>query len=131
MLSRRPAVEWPTATRDAAWNEYDASGVLQHFVPADAQLTALAAEFEQARGSPDEKRKFQRMFEKAMVRWLESTVEVNGVESWRAFRGRVSGAIERVMAGPPAAASLFLPQAAPSAYPAIRPAGACQELFST
>lgn len=98
--SREAGVEWPTATRDASWNEYDASGVLQHLVPADAQLTALAAEFEQARGSPDEKRKFQRMFEKAMVCWLESTVEVNGVESWRAFRGRVSGAIERVMAGP-------------------------------
>jgi broad specificity phosphatase PhoE len=97
---REAGVEWPTATRDASWNEYDAGGVLQHLVPADAQLTALASEFEQARGSPDEKRKFQRLFEKAMTCWLESAIEVDGVESWPAFRSRVSGAIERIMAGP-------------------------------
>jgi broad specificity phosphatase PhoE len=98
---REDGERWPTAVRDASWNEYDAGGVLQHFVPADTELTALAAEFEQARGSPDENRIFQRMFEKAMACWLESTIEMNGVESWTAFRSRVSGAIERTMAGPP------------------------------
>ena len=98
---REAGEPWPTAVRDASWNEYDACGVLQHFVPADAELTALAAEFEQARGSPDENRIFQRMFAKAMACWLESAIDINGVESWTAFRGRVSGAIERTMAGPP------------------------------
>jgi broad specificity phosphatase PhoE len=92
---------WLQAVRDASWNEYDAGAVLQHIVPADPRLSALAAEFEQARGSPDEYRKFQRMFEGAMARWLESTIDANGVESWPAFRGRVSGAIEHLMAGPP------------------------------
>ena len=91
---------WPRAVRDGAWNEYDAGGVLQHIVPADPRLSALAAEFEQARGSPDEYRRFQHLFEGAMTRWLEDTLDANSVEPWPAFRGRVSGAIQRLMAGP-------------------------------
>jgi len=91
---------WPAAVRDPAWNEYDAPGVLRHFVPADARLSALAAEFEQARGSPEEYRRFQRMFEAAMACWLEGRIEADGVEPWPAFRGRVSGTIQRLMAGP-------------------------------
>lgn len=92
---------WPAAVQDAAWNEYDAGGVLQHFVPADAHLTALAAEFEQARRTPDEYRHFQRLFEAAMTRWLEEPHETPGVESWPVFRDRVWDAIQRLMAGPP------------------------------
>jgi broad specificity phosphatase PhoE len=90
---------WPAAARDAAWNEYDAGGVLEHFVPADTHLSELAAEFEKARGSADETRRFQRMFAAAMARWLEDPGEAAGVESWPAFRSRVSGALERAMAG--------------------------------
>jgi broad specificity phosphatase PhoE len=92
---------WPAALCDEAWNEYDASGVMQHFVPRDARLSALAEAFEQARGSPDENRMFQRFFAAAMSRWLEGTVKANGVESWPAFRSRVWGAIQRLMGGPP------------------------------
>ena len=96
--ARRP---WPAAVQDGAWNEYDAGGVLQHFVPADTLLTALSVEFEKARGTPDENRCFQRMFEAAMARWLEEKIETTGVESWPVFRSRVSSAIQRLMAGPP------------------------------
>jgi len=91
---------WPVAVRDQAWNEYDATGVLQHLLPADANLNAMAARFEQARDTPEEYRQFQRMFEAAMGLWLEGTVECDGVEPWPAFRSRVSGAIQRIMAGP-------------------------------
>jgi broad specificity phosphatase PhoE len=92
---------WPAAVRDEAWNEYDAPGVMQHLVPGDARLTELAAEFETARGTPDENRRFHHLLEGAMTRWLEAEIETAGVESWAAFRGRLSGAIQRVMAGPP------------------------------
>jgi broad specificity phosphatase PhoE len=92
---------WPPVVRDGAWNEYDAPGVLQHFVAADARLRALAAEFEQARGSPVENRRFQRMFEAAMTCWLEGTIEADSVEPWPAFQCRISRAIERLLAGPP------------------------------
>lgn len=92
---------WPPVQTDGAWNEYDAPGVLQHSVPADPRLAALAADFEQARSSPDANRRFQRMFEAAMLCWLEGDITTNGVEPWAAFRGRVSGAIGRLMEGPP------------------------------
>jgi broad specificity phosphatase PhoE len=86
--------------RDAAWNEYDASGAMQKLVPGDDRLSALAEAFEQARGSADENRTFQHLFEAAMSRWLEGPA-IDGVESWPAFRSRVCGAIQRLIAGPP------------------------------
>jgi broad specificity phosphatase PhoE len=92
---------WPTARRDAFWNEYDAPGVLALMVPADPRLAELAAEFELARGGPDETRRFQRMFEAAMTCWIEGSLDREGVEPWPAFRGRLSSAIARIMAGLP------------------------------
>jgi len=73
---------------------------MQHLVPGDERLSALADAFGQARGSAEEKRMFQRFFEAVMSAWLENTGEVDGVESWPSFRSRVCGAIQRLMAGP-------------------------------
>lgn len=84
--------EWPEVQTDSAWNEYDAPGVLRHFVPA--------GEIEQARSGPDPSRAFQRIFEAAMLCWLDGRA-ADGVEPWTAFCGRVSGALRRLMAGPP------------------------------
>jgi broad specificity phosphatase PhoE len=92
---------WPEARADGAWNEYDAPGVLRHCVPADPRLAALAADFEHARSGPDANRRFQRMFEAAMLCWLEGNMAANGVEPWTVFRERVSGAIRRILEGPP------------------------------
>jgi broad specificity phosphatase PhoE len=89
---REAGEAWPAVVRDPAWNEYDAHGVLEHYVPGDERLSVATAE---------EYRNFQRMFEAAMVRWLEGAIESNGIESWPAFRARISCAIERLMAGPP------------------------------
>jgi len=92
---------WPEARADGSWKEYDGHGVLQHLVPGDTRLNALAVEFERARGGPEEKRRFQHMFEAAMLQWLEGPASSNGIESFAAFRERVTGAIRRVMEGPP------------------------------
>jgi broad specificity phosphatase PhoE len=97
---RAAGCDWPAAQRDDSWREYDAHGVLQHLAPADPRVSALTAEFERARGGPDENRRFQHMFEAAMMCWIESPAPSNGVESWTAFRERVTGAIQRVMDGP-------------------------------
>jgi len=85
---REAGQPWPDATRDPAWNEYDAPGVME----------ALGVKFE--RGGPDEKRRFQAMFLGAMTRWIEGSIDAEGVELWPAFRDRVSGALGRLMAGP-------------------------------
>jgi broad specificity phosphatase PhoE len=91
---------WPAVVCDAAWNEYDAPGVMRQLVPEDERLRAMAEAFELARGSADEYRMFHRLFEAAMSKWLESAAEVDGVESWPVFHNRVWSAIQRVMAGP-------------------------------
>jgi broad specificity phosphatase PhoE len=98
---RAASEPWPAAVRDGGWNEYDAAGVMQHFIPCNTRLSALSEAFEQAHGTPDENRMFQRLFEASMSEWLEGTVEADGVESWPAFQSRVCGAISRLMAGPP------------------------------
>ena len=82
---RSAGVRWSEATRDAAWNEYDASGI----------ATAPVAPF-----GTEEYRRFQLMFQAAMLRWLEGSAPANDAEPFGAFRDRVSGAIRRVMAGP-------------------------------
>ncbi len=92
---------WPPATRDAAWNEYDAMGVMGHLARQDTRIAALAAEYEEARGSPAENRQFQRLLEAAMLRWLDGSIEARHLELWPAFRDRVTGAIQRVRQGPP------------------------------
>jgi broad specificity phosphatase PhoE len=68
---------WPEPVVDAAWNEYNVR---------PPQI--------------DNPREFQRAFEAAMTQWLEAA-ETDGIESWSAFRTRVSTAIQRLMAGPP------------------------------
>jgi broad specificity phosphatase PhoE len=100
---RDTGVCWPIAEQDCSWNEYDAAGVLTRLLPAlkgrDARFAALVQAFEMARGSANQNRYFQPMFEAAMTAWLNDA-NIDGVESWPVFRDRVSGAIRRLMLGP-------------------------------
>lgn len=82
---------WPEAQRDGAWNEYDASGVLDSDDPRLDELKAGA----------DTPRGFHRLLETAMGLWMEGAISGEHIESWPAFRERVAGALARVMAGAP------------------------------
>jgi broad specificity phosphatase PhoE len=97
---RNAGQPWPEARRDRRWNEYDAAGVLGHYMSTDASLAALAAAYEEARGGPEENRAFQRMLQAAMSRWQEGSLQAGGVEPWPVFRDRVSAAITGIMLGP-------------------------------
>jgi broad specificity phosphatase PhoE len=88
---------WPEARRDPAWNEYDATGVLGH---PDDRLTQWKEQYETARGTAEENRHFQRMLEAAMLLWMDGEMTSEHIESWPAFRERVTAAIGRVMEGP-------------------------------
>jgi len=77
---------WPTVTQDAAWNEYDAHGV----------LASAGIEFDR-----EDYRRFQLRFEAVMLEWLAGSAPADRVEPFLAFRGRVTGAIRRLMAGAP------------------------------
>ena len=80
------AVRAPEISDD--WNEYDANGILHHFAPPyDLEPGA------------DRNRKFQKVFEPAMLAWLAAE-EHPTVETWSAFRERVMRALRRLQDGP-------------------------------
>lgn len=70
------------------WNEYDANGILHHFAPP----------YELEDGA-DRNRKFQKIFEPAMLAWL-SAGEHPTVETWEVFRARVLRGLRRLQDGP-------------------------------
>jgi broad specificity phosphatase PhoE len=96
-------VPWPPALALPGFNEYDATGVLTHLVPAlaarDESFASVVSAYEALRDTPDRNRPFQRMLEIAMTAWARGSVNADGVEPWPAFRARVRGALQRVMSG--------------------------------
>ena len=96
---RAAGVHWPGAQASSGWNEYDAHGVLSRLVPAfaigNAQFAGLVRAFEEARGTADQNRHFQRMFEIAMALWLDGVMDVDGVEPFRVFEERVSAMLRQ------------------------------------
>lgn len=97
---RKAGVKWPVAQATAGWNEYDAPGVLTRFVPTlaerDERFAELVQTFEQSRGTPEQNRHFQRMFEIAMALWLDGVMEVEGVEAFHTFEHRVQSALKAI-----------------------------------
>ena len=80
------AVGPPQISED--WNEYDANGILHHFAPP----------YELEDGA-DRNRKFQKIFEPAMLAWLAAG-EHPTVETWDVFRLRVLRALRQLQEGP-------------------------------
>ncbi len=99
----RVGIAWPAVEVLEALNEYDANGILTRLAPkiaeADPAFREAQAAAASAAGSADYNRQFQRMFEIVVKLWVEGSVEDPEVESWRDFRARVRGAIERILEG--------------------------------
>lgn len=70
------------------WNEYDANGILHNYAPP----------YELDPGA-DRNRKFQKVFEPAMLAWLAAEAHPH-VETWGAFRARVTRALAKLQEGP-------------------------------
>ena len=96
-------LDWPPAQGMPELNEYDAESVLKHFTP---QLAAqdpqfrLLVEAHESCGDADRNRRFQKMFEALMSRWITGELDSIEVESWRAFRQRVERGLRRITGGP-------------------------------
>ncbi len=93
---------WPEAQVIPELNEYDADSVVKHFAP---QLAArdpqfrLLLEATECGGGLDQNRRFQKMFEALMNRWITGELDSNEVESWRTFRDRVQRGLRRITSG--------------------------------
>jgi broad specificity phosphatase PhoE len=95
---------WPEAQVIPELNEYDADSVVKHFAPLlaarDPQFRLLL-EATECGGGPDQNRRFQKMFEALMNRWITGELDSNEVESWCTFRDRVQRGLRRISgAGP-------------------------------
>ena len=77
---------WPEAQVIPELNEYDAESIVKQFAP---QLAALEY-------TPDRNRRFQKIFEAVMNRWITGELDSNEVESWRTFRDRVQRGLRRI-----------------------------------
>lgn len=95
---------WPRLQSIPEFNEYDAGGITGKLIPAlaerDETFRGLLAAFEANKHAPDRNRHFQKMFEAVTSAWLGGELEVQGVESWSAFRARVQSALQRILGAP-------------------------------
>ncbi|MFA5181263.1 MAG: histidine phosphatase family protein [Syntrophales bacterium] len=77
------------------FNEYDSKGILKALVK-DIGKDDPDMEEDMARFYKD-KKAFQRIFEKVILRWITGSKEIHGVTSWQDFRERVARGMTKVM----------------------------------
>jgi broad specificity phosphatase PhoE len=94
-------VAWPVSQTAPELNEYDADSVIRYLAPKLAeQDEAFQKLLEASRGDgPDRKRRFQKMFEALMTRWVSGALAAPEVEPWTAFRERVQRGLRRITSG--------------------------------
>jgi len=93
MERMRPSVILDLRT-DPGFNEYHAKGVMTSQLPDMLKADpALARDVDRM----TERRSFQRVFERAMMRWISGRYDMAGTETWTAFTARVRDAVKRVM----------------------------------
>jgi broad specificity phosphatase PhoE len=91
---------WPDVTVLPELDEHDAFGMLGKAVPRlrhDAEIDALATAAEKTEDKRERSAAFQRLFEAVMTRWLRGEIDGDGIESWKAFGGRVGRALDRMV----------------------------------
>lgn len=77
--------------------EHDAFGLVRKALPLladDPEFAAHAQALMTAKDPAARSRGFQRVFEAVMLRWLEGSLPLEGIEPWPVFRDRVNDAFE-------------------------------------
>ena len=92
---------WPAAQVLPELNEYEADRVIRYLAP---ELATRDEEFRKLleasyADGPDRNRRFQRMFEAVMSRWVAGALAAPEVEPWTAFRERVGHGVRRIVSG--------------------------------
>lgn len=95
-------VAWPEPEVLAGLDEYAAEDVLKQSLPelvsSDPEIARLHAEIAQARDPADHLRRFQRVYEIVMRRWVSGELPLAGVEDWPTFCARTETAWQAVTA---------------------------------
>lgn len=76
-------------------NEYDSTGVWQHFYPTMARENP-SMKLDDTRLMKDPKQ-FQKVFSRIVYRWINHPHDLPGLESWQAFRSRIGEGLNTIM----------------------------------
>lgn len=94
--------DFPVASVDAGWDEYDAGAILPSLTTAlrarDPEFARIAQAAESALGTPEQNRYFQRAFEVVMDAWVGGETADGACESFDVFQARILAARDRVRA---------------------------------
>jgi broad specificity phosphatase PhoE len=95
--------EFPELAVMREFDEYPAEAVLKAGLPQMLEkfqeVRDLHQAFEQSDDAGERKRRFQRMFEVVIGKWVSGELAVDGVESWQDFCGRVDRGISALVSG--------------------------------
>lgn len=87
----------PAIETDAAFNEFDADGVIRALLPA--LLPDEPEALHVLRNAAQNRSEFQRLFAVMVQRWHDGEHEAHdGLETWAAFTARVGAGLQRVLA---------------------------------
>lgn len=108
---------WPRSVELAGLDENDDLALTRASVGAlrdDEEIASLRREMLDVRDKEERSRRFQRLYEAVMVRWLRGDFEPQGVETWPQFRARVLSCVETMT-------SLCKPEARIVAFTSVGP----------
>lgn len=106
---RAAGLPWPDPVILPDVDEFDAAKVGQYYIPVlaarDDNFRALYEQFVAAQHRPEAGKLLQTLFEIVAGHWASGEIPIDEVETWQAFRDRVSAAICRVRAAAPRSSS--------------------------
>jgi len=114
---RRAGVDFPETAVMSEFDEYQAEAVLRECLPQllkNAEIKELRRAYEKSSEaaasahSDDRRKKFQRLFEAVISKWVAGEVTADGIESWHEFCLRVERGLAQVVRDTPPAASVVI-----------------------
>ena len=80
---------------DAAFNEFDAEGVIRALLPALLPYEPQALDV--MRNAAHNRAEFQRLFVRLLDTWVGGDYDAPALQSWQAFLDQVSGGLQRLL----------------------------------
>ncbi len=88
---------WPEPMELPGLDEHDDLSLVRASVGSlsdDEEVSQLRREMLEVRDREERSRRFHRLFEAVMIRWLRGDFEPQGIETWPQFRARVLSCVE-------------------------------------